>query len=327
MLRLTPWLIAASFVGCKSCIGCVDPDMPSDPNQPHIGDTSPEDSGDTGETAPPEDTTPPPPCDVPEVEPNESPDEAFTVPLESTACGSFQEQGDSDRMIIPAEDAQWIRIEVNAASIGSSADVAFALTAWEAGEYTLVSNREYEEDPWIVFPVLGDAEYDVSLHEVSGLYGQDYEWKLLASEDKAPVDWTVEEAESNDQCEEAQEVSAGDVVMGRLSSDSDYDWYHVVVPDSGDKINWTFDVDAYAFGSPLACRLTVWDEMVHDLDDVEFIATAFSDGDTFDRDPKIELSTEGAGDLFILVQKPRITDDAAATEFHWYSLIFTNDLE
>ncbi len=327
MLRLTPWLIAASFVGCKSCIGCVDPDMPSDPNQPHIGDTSPEDSGDTGETAPPEDTTPPPPCDVPEVEPNESPDEAFTVPLESTACGSFQERGDSDRMIIPAEDAQWIRIDVDAAAIGSSANVSFALTAWESGEYAMIVNRTFEEDPWIVFPVLGDAAYDVTLYEESGQGGDDLEWELLASEDKAPVDWTVQESSNNNLCKNAQTIKAGDVVLGWLDEDFDYDWYHVEVPSSVDKINWTFQIEAYTKGSPLASRLSVWYVMVFDLDDVDFLATSFEDGDTNNRDPKIELSTEGEGDLYLVVQKPSLTSDPSASAFHWYTLSINNDLE
>lgn len=326
MASLAPWTLALTFLGCKACIGCFEPGMPSEPEQPHQGDT---DTGveDTGETAPPEDTTPPPPCEVPESEPNDGLDESDSVPLEATACGSFSEQGDTDRLVFPAEDAPWIRIDVDAASIGSAADVTFTLSAWDVGEHTIVMNSYDEEDPWILFPALGDSEYQVSLYESQDLHGEDYEWELLASEDKAPIDWNLQESDDNDLCKNAQTLTAGDVVLGWLDSDNDYDWYHVEVPASEDKINWTFEIEASSLGSPLAGRLTVWDELVVELDDVKFIATSFHDPDTSDPDPKIELSTEEEGDLYMVVQKPTFTGDPPGTGYHWYSLSISNDLE
>ncbi len=325
MLRFTPWLIAASFVGCKACVGCVDPDFPIDPDDPVIGETDPPE--DTADTDPPEDTTPPPPCDVPETEPNDSIDEADQLALEHTACGGFTEEGDGEWLVFPAEDASWIRVQVEAAGMGSAADVAFSIVARESFEVTVITPTMYWEDPWLVFPTLGDSQYHLYLSERSSQFGDDHEWELLASEDKEPVAWTVSEIEDNDTPSGAQTVAVGDVILGTIDSASDYDWFHIQVPDAGEKIAWDFEVEAYTSGSPLASRLSLYDDQIvgADVDDVDFLATSFADTDNFDRDPHIEIQSEGAADWYLLIKNPATDGDDGGSAFHWYSITIAND--
>jgi hypothetical protein len=327
VLRLTPWLITASLVGCKACIGCVDPDMPSDPSDPVIGETDPPE--DTAETAPPIDTAPPPPCDVPETEPNDDRADADEMPLEQTACGGFTTDDDGEWLVFPAEDAAWIRVAVRAAAMGSAADVAFAIVSPEHFDVTVVTPTMYWEDPWILFPALGDEQYYLYLSERSGQWGDDHEWEIMASEDKEPVAWTVREVEDNDIAARGQTVAPGDVILGTIDSASDYDWFHISVPDpgEGEKIAWDFQVEAYTSGSPLASRLTLYDSDIvgGDVDDVDFLATSFADADAYDRDPHIEIQSEGAADWYLLIKNPSTDGDDGGSAFHWYTITIDND--
>ena len=325
MLRFTPWLIYAGLIGCDACVGCVDPEFPDKPDDPVIGETDP--PVDTGETAPPEDTTPPPPCDVPETEPNDDRDDADELPLEQVACGGFTTQGDGEWLVFPAEDAAWIRVAVEAADMGSAADVAFSIMSLEYFQVTVITPTMYWEDPWLVFPALGDEQYYLYLSERSGQYGDDHEWEILASEDKAPVEWTVEEVEDNDTAAQAQTLAPGDVVLGAITSSSDYDWFHISVPDVGEKIAWDFEVEAYTSGSPLASRLSLYDSDIvgADVDDIDFLATSFADADSFDRDPHIEIQSEGAADWYLLIKNPNTDGDDGGSAFHWYSISISND--
>ncbi len=327
MLRLTSWLIVASLVGCKACVGCVDPGPPTPPDQPDPDDTDTE-PVETGDTTPPEDTTPPPPCDVPETEPNDVMDQADELPLERTACGGFTEEGDGEWLVFPGEDAAWIRVEVDAASMGSAADVAFSIMSLETFQVTVITPTMYWEDPWLVFPALGDEQYHVYLSERSGQYGDDHEWELLASEDKEPVAWTVAEIEDNDTAAQAQTVAPGDVIFGTIDATSDYDWFHIPVPASEDKISWDITVEAYTSGSPLASRLSLYDDQIvgADVDDVSFLATSFADTDAYDRDPRIEIQSEGAADWYLLMKMPASSSEGGSA-FHWYTITIENDLD
>ncbi len=328
MLRYAPWLIAASLAGCKACSGCVEPEFPNDPNDPVINDTEPpEDTADTEPVI--EDTTPPPPCAFPETEPNDSMDEADAFDLETVACGGFTEDGDGEWLVFPAEDAEWIRVDVDAAEIGSAADISFSIMGLESFAVTVISPTMYWEDPWIVFPALGDAEYHLYLSERAGQYGDDHEWEVLASEDKAPVEYDLTEVEDNDLAENAQTVRAGQTVLGVISDQDDYDWYHIPVPEAEDKISWEITVEAYTSGSPLASRITLYDSSIvgADLDDVDWLATRFGDEDAYDRDPRIEIQSEGADDWYLVIKNPTVSGSERGSPFHWYAISIENDQE
>jgi len=325
---LTPWLIAATLVGCKACIGCVEPELPDNPDDPVIGDTD-SDTGDTADTTTPVDTAPPPPCDVPENEPNDGMDQANAFELEQRACGGFTVEDDGEWLVFPAGDAQWIRVAVDAASMGSAADVTLTVNALESFTNTLLSSTMYWEDPWIVFPALGDSEYHLFLSERSNQYGDDHEWEVLASEDKAPVEWTVDEIEDNNLAERAQTVEAGEVVFGVISEPDDYDWFHIPVPDIGEKISWDVNVEAYTSGSPLASRITLYDADIAgaDMDDVDWLATSWSDSAEYDMDPRIEIQSEGATDWYLVIKNPTTSGSGRGSPFHWYTISIQNDAD
>ena len=327
MLRLTPLLIYGGMLGCKACAGCGAPEFPDEPDEPVIADTEP--PMDTAETALPEDTTPPPPCEVPETEPNDAMGDANALPLEQTGCGGFTTEGDGEWLLFPGEDAEWLRVAVRAAAIGSAADVAFSIMSLESYSVTVISPTAYSEDPWLLFPALGDEEYLLYLTERSGQHGDDHEWEIMASEDKAPVAWTVEEIEDNDLAELAQTVEAGEVILGTISRDEDYDWFHIPVPDSGDKISWSIMVEAYTSGSPLAARMTLYpaDIVGADMDDVDWLASVFGDEDSYDRDPHIEIQSEEATDWYLVIKSPATGSNSGGSPFHWYSIAITNDLD
>ncbi len=327
MLRLTPWLLAASFVGCKACVGCIDPGLPDQPDT-RPGET--EQPADTQESQPPEDTAPPPPCAQPEVEPNDSMTDATAILLEQIACGGFAEGGDGEWLVFPAEDASWLRVDIDAADVGSAANVAMTIVADESNEVALIYGSRFSQDPWIVFPALGDAEYSVYLRESDGGSGEDYEWELLASEDKEPLASTVSEQEPNDLAAKAMTVQAGDVVFGTISSADDYDWMHIATPAGEDKVSWSFTVEAYGSGSPLQARLTLFNDDIvgNDIADVDWIATAFTDEDAYDRDPRLEYQSEGEGDWYLLIKSPNVDGSGASgSAFHWYTVTVDNDLE
>ncbi len=328
MLRFTPWLIAASFVGCDACSGCFEPEFPNDPDQPVTGETDPpEDTGEPWPSAPSSASRPP--CDVPETEPNDGMDQANAFELEQTACGCFEQDEDGEWLVFPAGDAAWLRVEVTAAGMGSAADVSFAINALETFANTVISPTMYWEDPWIVFPALGDSEYHLYLSERANQFGEDYEWEVLASEDKAPVEWTVEEVEDNDLATEAQTVEAGEVIFGIISESNDYDWYHIPVPDSDGKISWDINVEAYTSGSPLASRITLYPAEIvgGDMDDVDWLATAWSDSEEFDMDPRIEIQSEGATDWYLVIKNPTTSGSGRGSPFHWYTISIDNDQE
>jgi len=329
VLRFTPWLIAASFLGCQPCSGCGEPEFPNDPDDPVIGETDPPE--DTAETAPPVDTAPPPPCDVPETEPNDEMDQANALPLEQVACGGFTQEGDGEWLVFPGEDAEWLRVEVDAASMGSAADVSFSIMSLESFAVTVISPTMYWEDPWLVFPALGDSEYHLYLSERAGQYGDDHEWEVLVSEDKAPVEWTLAEVEDNDVAANAQTVEAGETVLGVISEPEDYDWYHIPVParKDGGKISWEITVEAYTSGSPLASRITLYDDQIvgAELDDVDWLATVFADEELFDRDPRLEIQSEGAANWYLVIKNPTSSGSDRGSPFHWYAITVENDVE
>ena len=69
------------------------------------------------------DTGPPPPCSQPEVEPNNSYADANEILMELWACGELESSSDSEFLDFDTPYDGWIKLRVEAASIGSSADM------------------------------------------------------------------------------------------------------------------------------------------------------------------------------------------------------------
>ena len=85
---MTPYLLLAVSAWASAC-ACQDPPLPDDNDD----DTDQETTGDTS-TTPTADTGPELPCDVPEVEPNDTLNEPTELPMDRVGCGGFDAEGD-----------------------------------------------------------------------------------------------------------------------------------------------------------------------------------------------------------------------------------------
>lgn len=308
------WMLVLG--ACRGCSAC-EPGIPTDP-----GDDDPrtdtEQPVDTHDTAPPEDTALPPPCAQPEVEPNDAITEANEIEREEWACGTFGSGSDYEWLVFPGDTASWFRVEVEAAAIGSAANVSLYLTDAEFSFYALVEDSAASEDPWVVFPSAGVDAYYLYLYEDDEGWGEDFEWELMASETKISLTWDLEEEETNDTPSEAMEFEAGNVVYGTIGEESDYDWYHFTTPETKWVVTWT--VEAYGSGSPANTRLALYDStIIDDPDNADPLERAFTDTSSYDSDPRLEYSGEGVADYYLLIKE----SDENAGPLYWYTLEYT----
>jgi hypothetical protein len=308
----TPWLALAAVLSCKGCEGCWEPGLPDDPDE-RRGDTSGEDTADTSG----EDTAPPPPCDVPETEPNDTLDEPDDVPQESLACGEFGFQGDADWLRIPEEDSAWLKFDVTAADVGSKANVTFSI--WDEAftlSATVYASQE-STDPFLVFPTFGAGSYLVWLWEGDGGYGEDFGWAIRASETKAPVEWTTEEVEPDDLASEAMAIAEGDQVFAFFQENDDYDWYRVEIPETGPQ--WSFRIEANGSGSPVNINLFLYSDAILSDSGVSPLARDFKGDDEYDLDANLRYTFTTPGTYFLLVKEHMGRGGA----FYWYTLNVT----
>ena len=245
---------SAGLTGCKGCT----PDLPDDdPNNDEDDDHQVVDSG--VEDSGPVDTAPPPPCAVPEEEPNDAITDAQPIPLEEWACGTLLEQGDNDYFTFEIEEAGWYRIWVRGADIGSSSDLQMLLSD-EDEDYTALSTSSAPDslDPLLVFPAQDDRTFNVNISDQYAGYGSAYIWEMLITETKAPVGWDLEEIEPNDVLNDATPIEGGMRYFGLFSPRSDRDWYVITLPD-GISTDLSFKIHAYDYGSPMLTSLRLHD--------------------------------------------------------------------
>ena len=308
-------LLALGLPGCKSCfISCIDPGVP---NPPHP-DTSKDDSGDSSDSAedstessPPVDTSPEPPCAVPEVEPNGLSDPQ-ELPLEQWACGVFDVYLDVDGFTFDVPDAGWVRLNVRATAIGSAADVSVNLGE-PGGDYGAIVGGSYSSsDPFLVFYTDKARTFDAYLSEAYYGYGENYTWEMLASTEKPPVTWTMDEVEPNDSKTEAMAMASGDVMYGTISEGSDFDWIKISIPDDA-KHDVSVKVTASREGAPTDLRALAYDPSG------VFAKAASSGENTYDRDPWLEFTTDEAGDWTVLLRE----EYEKGSPIYWYTVAVT----
>lgn len=239
--------------------GCTcRPELP-EPTEPTETDTQP--TGSTGSTG---DTAPPPPCPVPEIEPNDSVNEPTPLPMERRACGLVEAPLDLDVWEFVLEHDAWLAIEVEAAD-GSIADMTALLTprvgAWAA---TRADDPE-SKDVHLTFPAPAGT-YALTVSEQTFAGGDRYDYDLLVSEAKSPVEYTREEVEPNDTQPAAEVVADGDVILGTIDGNgalADLDWFRVDVPAG--KHTLTVDLDAYDLGSAADLTVRLYDQALTPL--------------------------------------------------------------
>ena len=263
------WLLALVALTCEGCASCVNPSLPDDD-----GNDSITDSAETGDSTPPIDTSPPPPCDFPEVEPNDysvgpDADPPNVIAMEKWACGDIDTMTDTDRFLVTAEGpANWIRFEVVASEEGSFLNASLLLldddygAAVDDSDANSVFTTE-PNDPLALFPAPPMPHtFDLVVRPIDFAAGMDdYHWKLRASVVKAPLSWDLDEVEVNDPGLGGtfQTLASGERVFGNFSSATDVDAFLFDVPKVGSdqKVHVTFDVDGFRYGSPIKSKMSV----------------------------------------------------------------------
>ena len=242
---LTSLSISALAAGC-SC-------QPELPGQGEVQDDTQIDSA----VIEPLDTGPVPPCDVPETEDNGSLADADLLPMELVGCGRLQEAADFDYWDTTVPADAWVRFAVVSRGLGAIADVH--LLVLPEGE-TAAKRDDDEEttDASLLFPAkAGDYSITVSEQNFNGDEDR-YEYELVVSTSKAPLDWDRFEVEPNDAFAEAVDVSPGEVIYGDMQGGIDNDWYKLDIPTG--KHTLTVAVEAYAYGSAGNFSLWLYDE-------------------------------------------------------------------
>ncbi len=326
MSHILAWLPIASMLACKACASCM-PGLPDDMESTTDSADTAQDEQETADTHW-EDTSPPPPCDIPEVEPNDNLNESYEIERELWTCGTFSEEFDFEWMTFPASDAEWYEVLVSAEDMGSPANVTLWVSDDAMTEFAMVTGNRYTSDPWLVFPSLGADSYYLYIFEDDGLYGDDYEWKLRVSETKMTLDWDMEEQEPNDSPFEALSMEDGQTVFGTLTTSNDMDWYHVNIPD--DKSTIVFQVEAYGSGSPANTRLILYTDAAVSTDTADpfdtvddWVARAFSDESDYDRDPRMEYSVSDPGDYYMVLKEA----EGLGSELYWYTMSLSIEQE
>ena len=295
-----------AFLLLLACPFC-SPGLPNgDPNQ--MTQTPPAD--DSG----PVDTSPPDACAQPEIESNNSYSDANEIEMEHWACGYLETSTDSEFLTFESPYDGWIKMRLEAASIGSSADMRLLFGDNSSQYVALNLSQRNSTDPRIVAPIPGGIEWYAILSEQYGGYGEDYFWEFHASMVKEPTDWDFEEEESNNSLEEGESLESGERVFGQLESGSDQDWFLIEVPE--EDIPIVLSIEAQEHHSPLHAELSLYKP------DGTRVRRTSSGGTAYDQDPYIEYTSTQAGTWGVLVQVDSNDQSAGVggSQFYWYVL-------
>ncbi len=299
------------LVGCNGCTpkipDVVDPDTQDDTDTDTAADTADSSVTDTGPFLPPR-------CDFEEVEPNDQASLAMAIPMEVWGCGVMMPAnpknapfGDADYFTFTAAEPGWVEVRVDAASRGSAADMQFIV--YDDDDSITVADSYLTTDPILRFPAPDPTDYTVILGETSLLFGDDYTWFLLSSLVKAPVEWTFNEVEPNDDFATATTFAPGGTVFGTVGEAGDFDWYHIVTPKEATYVRFT--MTAFKQGSPVDGQVVLY------ANDGTTVLVDDRRGEIeYDLDPWFERAQTGTNDWYVLVRN----EEEKGSRFHWYTL-------
>jgi len=166
------------------------------PQIPDPGDTTHHDTSTDTATNHTGDTGPVKPCDVPEVEPNDSIDTPNALPMEKQGCGLIGQAGDPDYWSFTMPHDSWLEVKVNHSN-GSIADMSFLLEPSDHAWVALRPNDPESLDSTLIFPASA-GDYKLGVSEQTGKGGDRYGYDVLVSEAKPPVEFTRTETEPDD---------------------------------------------------------------------------------------------------------------------------------
>lgn len=311
--RILSLILLAPMVVNAGCKACFTPTLPGpDIKDTHTdsgetGDT--QETAETGDTSPPVDTTPEPPCDVPEIEPHaySAPQE---LPLDQWACGYFEYNFDYEYFTVTTTQSDWVRFQIKASSIRSSADTTVLIVdSSDGSRYANVTGGAETVDPFAVFPISEATEFRAVLGETYYGYGEDYTWEMMATITKPPVEWTATEVEPNDDETTAIALAEGDVMFAISDYTDDLDNFKISIPDERERYV-KVTVVANAEGSPADMRVIAYEP------DGTYRKAASSGASAYDRDPILEFTTDVAGDWIIELRE----DYSKGSPWYWYTL-------
>lgn len=314
MVRI--FISVLALTACSAIRSCCTPGIPNPPDPEDDSQDEHESSSDTGDTTPPVDTTPPPPCAQPEVEPNYSESTATHIALEQYACGIFNDATDFDTFTFSAP-ASWLEIDVNAAERGSAAYPI--LTLESDGGLAASSTRSMSStDPYLLVPLPAPDDWVMRLTDAYRGYGEDFDYQVLVSVSKAPMEWGQFEIDQHDDINLSQEVTADVPIFGYAQNSTDFDWYHFRTPSGRNLIRVA--VHAHNFGSPLDPRLQLYFANVdEDTGTLTGVLQQTIDDNTQSSglDPLLERVSDGDEDWYF---KVRYTPSTQFGDLYWYVL-------
>jgi len=316
-----------ALAGCDACTPKVIPDL--DGTAVDTGPTTTTTDTEDTATTEVEDTAPPQACEHPEVEPNNDPADPERIELETVICGEFviQQEGaiaDLDWFTFEVDDATWIKVDVNAVNLGSSADPSLYIAS-EENHYMLIESDVDSTDPKVIFPIPeGVDDWNLMMAELNSLSGERYTWEFIVSATKAPVEWNLDEIEPNDTPEEATELTEGDVFFGQYASQDDLEQYYLDPPEGPHEI--TVKVTAKSEGSAAYNRLVLSRDKSADTGDapidLDKIATATGGAGT-SPDAILTFEADGSERLYLTLRENEYNFGPG----HWYTIEITSIVE
>jgi len=304
-------------VGLEACGGCT-PQLPSNSDN-NDNDDDPDDDPDQPGVDSGDDGGPPPPCSVPEEEPNNSIGQAQDLPLGEWACGFMDTSGDTEVFTSDVVEDGWLRVWVRAADIGSTSDVALVVQSQMLDEYgEVLELRASSEripgstDALVIVPVKADTTWTFQIVDEVPSFSPTHEWELTANMTKDPTDCSAFEIEdfganTNNAITTPELVSPGDRICGTIDSSTDQDFFVLDLPEGKSSIR--AQVIAWNAGSPVDTDLALYTPE----GDLEVFKSVGEYGS--DIDPILRHTTSEGGPWSL-----RVRPQAGGGRLHWYML-------
>ncbi len=302
------------FLACTP--SCCQPTLnPVSQDTAELDSDSPVDSIDS------QDTAPPPPCAQPESEPNNLDSEADPVQREDLACGAFTGGGlDLDWYTFETTSPGWLKVDVDAASRGSEANVNLSMESDGGVQVAMSMAGDGGPDPYLVIPVQGADSWYLMFNEQEAQSGdEDYDYQFRVSTTKTPVDIDREESSDNDSWQDAQVIELDESIYGTVSEASDLDWFVLETPEGRQEIE--LQLIAHRAGSPLNARIEIWTTQAKDKTKLE--SEADVKVSTSDASPSFDpIFTHTSYDQRSWYIKVRVADGGTGPAY-WYTLTTT----
>ena len=190
------------------------------------------------------------PCDDPEQEVNDSPQQANALEPTDRVCGVIDPAGDTDWFVFDVDPYTLVEFDVDATVDGS--ELCPQIDIWSPDGVSRRTGTVGTSDPSLSsFFGLAGTHY-VSMGDMvasAGSMDHFYTLNLTAS---SPCDAT--ESEHNGECMYANNIGTDQVSCGHIEDDTDMDWFAFQV---GSGETWTIDMDSFAVGSTLKGQLTL----------------------------------------------------------------------